>query len=92
MLKFIDSLRQQYGNKNASGMRTARLLTVSRSIRRGMYPSMHWAEGRVCIQACIGRGVYPSMHWAGGRCDRHPPCGQTDTCENIIFTNFVCGR
>ena len=20
-----------------------------------------------------------------------PPCGQTDTCENITFTNFVCG-
>ena len=21
-----------------------------------------------------------------------PPCGQTDTCKNITFTNFVCGR
>ena len=21
-----------------------------------------------------------------------PPCGQTDTCENITFANFVCGR
>ena len=20
------------------------------------------------------------------------PCGQTDDCENITFTNFVCGR
>ena len=20
------------------------------------------------------------------------PCGQTDTCENITFINFVCGR
>ena len=35
---------------HSSGMRTVRC-----SGRRGMYPSMHWAEG-----------VYPSMHWAGG--------------------------
>ena len=21
----------------------------------------------------------------------HPPCGQTDTCKNITFANFVCG-
>ena len=21
-----------------------------------------------------------------------PPCGQTDTCKNITFANFVCGR
>ena len=23
---------------------------------------------------------------------RHPPCGQTHTCKNITFANFVCGR
>ena len=23
--------------------------------------------------------------------DRDMPCGQTDTCENITFANFVCG-
>ena len=23
---------------------------------------------------------------------RPPPCGQTDTCKNITFANFVCGR
>ena len=22
----------------------------------------------------------------------NPPCGQTDTCKNITFANFVCGR
>ena len=32
-------------------------------------------------------GVYPSMQWG-----RHSPCGQTDTCENITFANFVCGQ
>ena len=76
----------------SSGMRTTRLLTVSRSISQGdVCPSMHWAGGCVC----------PSMHWAGQVsasgprgcvCDRHPPRGHTDTCENITFENFVCGR
>ena len=23
---------------------------------------------------------------------QRPPCGQTNTCENIIFANFVCER
>ena len=31
--------------------------------------------------------VYPSMQWG-----RPPPCGQTDTCENITSENFICGR
>ena len=25
-------------------------------------------------------------------CHACPPSGQTDTCENITFANFVCGR
>ena len=28
----------------------------------------------------------------GGLLDRRPPCGQTDTCKNITFANYVCGR
>ena len=32
----------------------------------------------VCIPACNGADT--------------PPCGQTDTRENITFANFVCGR
>ena len=81
---------------HSSGIRTARLLTVSQhALRRGVYPSMHWvggcvsqhALGRGCIPACtVKGGVYPSMQWG-----RHPR-GQTDTCENITFANFVCGR
>ena len=27
-----------------------------------------------------------------GHVTRMPPCGQTDTCKNIPFANFVCGR
>ena len=80
MLKFIDSLRQQYVNKNASGMRTDRLLTVSRSIRRGVYPSMHWVGGRVCIQACIGQGGVSQHALGGGQVWQTlpPPRGVTD--------------
>ena len=76
--------------------------------RRGVYPSMHWATGCTCLgvsgqgvylpEGCLpesvpqvkvsARRVYPSMQWG-----RPPPtCWQTDTCENITFANFVCGR
>ena len=57
---------------HSSGMRTARLLTVSRHAlgeggRGGLYPSMHRARG-MCIPASTGQGgMYPSMNWAGGR-------------------------
>ena len=30
----------------------------------------------------------PPWVWAW----RPPPCGQTDTCKNITFTDFVCWR
>ena len=33
-------------------------------------------------------GAHSSMHWG-----RHPPVDRmTDTCKNITFTNFICGR
>ena len=71
-----------------------------------LYPSMHWAGKGMCIpsQHALSRGVYPSMHWPGGCLTvcpggsaqggvwQTPPCGQTDTCENITFANFICGR
>ena len=34
-------------------------------------------------------GRYPPWAWAWSP---PPPRGQTDTCENITFANFVCGR
>ena len=44
--------------------------------------------GGVCLVGVSAQG--------GGVCPGgvlpHPPCGQTDTRENITFTNFVCGR
>ena len=69
---------------HSSGMRTARLLTVSH-------------PGGVCPGGgCLPRGLsawecaygpwggYPNIKWG-----KHPPppCGQTDTCENITFAN-----
>ena len=40
--------------------------------------------GGLCSGGVCSEGVCP------GVCGRHPPCGQTDTCENITFTNFIC--
>ena len=45
--------------------------------------------------ACLPQGQ-PHMHPLGAtthpRNHARPPCGQTDTCKNITFANFVCGR
>ena len=54
----------------------------------------------VCIPACTRQGGVCPGGVCLGVCGRHPPpgtkgrppCGQTDTRENIIFANFVCGR
>ena len=49
-----------------------------------------------CLPLVPGEGVSASGH--GGKCipacngADTPPCGQTDTCENITFANFVFGR
>ena len=48
--------------------------------------SLPLVPGGVCLWSG-GGAVYISMQWG-----RHPPCGQTDTCENITFANFVYGR
>ena len=47
--------------------------------------------------ACVPGGMCMPRGWGhaclGGMHAMHaPPCGQTDTCENITFPNFVCGR
>ena len=88
---------------HSSGMRTARLLTISQH-----------ALGE-CIPACIGQGVYPSMHWEGGGlypvytvqggvsrgvsaqgsvADTPLVDRMTDICKNITFprTSFAGGN
>ena len=34
---------------------------------------------------CLSGGVYPGGVYPGMQWGRHPPCGQTDTCQNINF-------
>ena len=68
---------------HSSRMRTARLLTVSCSARRGLpNPSS---------PRCI-----PCVHVTCDVCSeaKHHPCEQTDTCKNITFpqTSFVDGN
>ena len=73
---------------HSSGMRTIRLLTISQHALPG--------GGLVCSRVST-RGVFlPRGVSAGGvsqyAMGQTPHCGQTDTCENITFANFVCGR
>ena len=74
---------------HSSRMRAARLLPVS--------PSMHCGGEGVCsVGGCVcSRGGAVSASGPGGcipACNgADTPCGQTDTCENITFANFVWG-
>ena len=71
-----------------SRMRTAHLLTVSQHAQcRGVS-----AQRRVCPGACLPRGTFARWDVSQHAMGRHNPFGQTDTCENITFANFVCGR
>ena len=113
---------------HSSRMRTARSLTVSRSILRtppGKKPCMppknkttHTPE-KPCTPPRKKHACPPeqprmspqSNHTCPPRATMHahpratmhalpqgatthapPPCGQTDTCKNITFAKFVCGR
>ena len=75
---------------HSSGMRTAHLLTVSQHAL--------W-RGGTCPGCVPVRGVVPAQGGVPARCGGGgvpaqvlPPGGQTDTCKNISFANFVCGR
>ena len=50
------------------------------------YPGGVCYQGVVCYWGCLLRGC---IQHAMGQTPPHR--GQTDTCENIAFTNFVCG-
>ena len=55
------------------------------------------AAGGVCMDAGAGGHAWMpgGVHGCRGACHvtrMPPPCGQTDTCKNITFANFVCGR
>ena len=55
----------------------------------GLGGSPWW--GGVSQEGLPGRGGFP---WGGlpACTEADPPCGQTDTCKNITFANYVCGR
>ena len=63
---------------HSSGMHTGRLLNISQhALGEGVSAKGMSARGDVC-PGCV--------------CGRPPPRGQTDTCENITFPNFVYER
>ena len=69
---------------HSSRMRTARSLTINGGLpARGGVPAQGGLpRGSVCPGGCLLRvGYY-----------HPPPRGQTDTCKNITFANYVCGR
>ena len=69
-------------------MRTARLLTVSQHALPGggVSPEGVSAQGGACPGVVCPGGCIPACNGPD------PQCGQTDTCENITFANFVYRR
>ena len=62
-------------------------------IKTRMYSSgMHTGRLLTISQHSLGEGVSARGVSVQGVRVADPPCGQTDTCENITFPNFVCGR
>ena len=60
------------------------------ALGRGVSAQGMSAQGGVCPEGCLHRGVWQTL--PPRTKGRHPPTrGQTDTCENITFANFVSG-
>ena len=96
----------QLNNKtrmHSSKMRTARSLTVSRSICRGhawhaCLPAMHAPRHACPPLPHMPPAMHappaihaPSMHTPLSHMPPSP-CGLTDTCKNLTFANFVWGQ
>ena len=104
LLHVTSKLTSLYFNlivSNVTLFQNASTVCIQECIPVGCVPSAHWlylvvsARG-VCIpcmppcHTCPWHTCKPpTMHAPCGTCR---PCGQTDTCENITFANFVCGR
>ena len=66
------------------------------------YPMMHLILPVCCLHTATPTETQQQcscLYTAGWSCDLQgmlgytpPPRGQTDTCKNIIFANYVCGR
>ena len=82
---------------------TARLLTIFQHAVGVCIRSLS-VRGRVCPTGCLPgeclpRGCLPGGDVylggclpGGGGFAKHTCRGQTDTCENVTFANFVCWR
>ena len=81
---------------HSSRMRTARLLTVSRSIPCRSRGSTHPSTPRMQTPPPPDPEPPPWMHtpWRLTPPDPDPPCGQNERClqKNYLAPNFVCGR
>ena len=97
----IQNMKTYPTRMHSSRMRTARLLTVSQhALRRGVSAQGEVRPGGCLPRGCMPRGCLPrgvSAQGVSGQegcipaCNRaDTPYGQTDTCENITFANFVC--
>ena len=81
---------------HSSRLRTTRLLTISQhALRRGLYPSLHWAgecvsqhalglglsiQGGVCLRGCLPKGVVcPRGLSTWGECVAETPGPEADT-------------
>ena len=75
---------------HSSRMRTARSLTVSRSIQGGWFcpPSHGCRPPWMRTPSPLDADPHSSPSWM----QTHPPVGRQTTCENITFANFVCRR
>ena len=80
------SLCKRTTRMHSKWMRTAR--SSSRARPRPDPSSSPLGVGLETYKACWDTRPRPARH-AG---IPPSPCGQTDTCKNITFTNFVCGR
>ena len=108
MRRFIqliwNSVLTKITRMHSSRMRTAHSLTVCRSICWGAYmarmppchacpPAMH---GPPCHACPPPHHTCPHASPCHACCPPPrtppPPCGQTDTCKNVTFANFVCRR
>ena len=59
------------------------------------YPGeVYLPGGCTCQRGVPAQGRVPAqgVYLPGGTCPGTPPRGQTHTCKNITFSNFVCGR
>ena len=81
---------------HSNEMHTARLLTIFQhalgAFTLGMFARGVFARGVSAHGVSTQGGCLPGWVPVRGGVATYTCRGQTDTCENITFVNFVCGR